>query len=75
MIRRFGPEKAKQISRECDQMAMKLMEVIEERYGSMMEFGMDVGVDVKGNVWLIEANPKPSHSIFLGTKEMGMRRI
>ncbi|MBP1988708.1 YheC/YheD family endospore coat-associated protein [Paenibacillus eucommiae] len=74
MIQRFGPEKAKQISRECDQMAMKLMEVIEERYGSMVEFGLDVGVDVKGNVWLIEANPKPSHTIFLGTKEMGLYR-
>lgn len=74
MIRRFGPEKAEQITRECDEMAMKLMEVIEAQYGSMVEFGLDIGIDVNGNVWLIEANPKPGHSIFLATNEVGLFR-
>ncbi|OXM85422.1 YheC/YheD family protein [Paenibacillus rigui] len=67
---RFGAQKAGEIDRECERLAHQLMGVVEDRFGSMIEFGLDVGIDVQGNVWLIEANPKPSHDAFLKSKEL-----
>lgn len=69
MQQRFGKHKAAAIRDECITMAHALVKAIEERFGSMMEFGMDVGIDVEGRVWLIEANPKPSRDVFLKTGE------
>ncbi|SCW65354.1 YheC/D like ATP-grasp [Paenibacillus tianmuensis] len=66
---RFGLDKAKEIELECEELAHRLMEVVEERFGSMVEFGLDVGIDVNGQVWLIEANPKPGHRAFIKAKE------
>ncbi|WP_010494025.1 YheC/YheD family protein [Paenibacillus elgii] len=71
---RFGLDKAKEIELECEELAHRLMEVVEERFGSMVEFGLDVGVDVNGRVWLIEANPKPGHTAFIKSKEMATYR-
>lgn len=69
MIDRFGMQKASEIREECVKMAFAVVEAIESRYGPMMEFGMDVGIDTDGRVWLIEANPKPSRDVFLKTGE------
>ncbi|WP_248923983.1 YheC/YheD family protein [Paenibacillus hamazuiensis] len=74
MKERFGAEKAEQISRECDELALRLMEVIEGKFGSMIEFGLDIGIDTKGNVWFIEANPKPSHEAFIKSGELAAYR-
>ncbi|WP_054974258.1 YheC/YheD family protein [Paenibacillus sp. A3] len=71
---RFGLDKAKKIELECEELAHRLMEVVEERFGSMVEFGLDVGIDVNGKVWLIEANPKPGHMAFIKSKEMATYR-
>jgi D-alanine-D-alanine ligase-like ATP-grasp enzyme len=51
-------------------MAMHLVNVIERRFGSMIEFGLDVGIDTEGRVWLIEVNPKPSHNALLEVKDV-----
>ncbi|MBC8079812.1 MAG: YheC/YheD family protein [Gorillibacterium sp.] len=64
--KQFGQEKAESIRRECEQLAFEVVQVIEERFGSMMEFGLDIGIDVEGRVWLIEVNPKPGRDIFKG---------
>lgn len=69
MKRRFGVKKAEEIDKECNRLSLRLMEVIEEQFGSMIEFGLDVGIDTKGKVWLIEANPKPGHKVFIKSKE------
>ncbi|MFC4077601.1 YheC/YheD family protein [Salinithrix halophila] len=36
--------------------------------------GFDMGVDRKGKVWIIEANPKPALSLFLKLKDKSMYR-
>lgn len=64
--KKFGAEKAAAIREECERLAFQVVEVIEERFGSMMEFGLDIGIDVDGRVWLIEVNPKPGRDIFKG---------
>jgi hypothetical protein len=66
---RFGRQKAKEIDEECNLLAVRLVEVVEKKFGSMIEFGLDIGIDVDGFVWLIEVNPKPSHDAFLKSNE------
>lgn len=70
VAKRFGAERTRQIQQECSQMAHEVAAVLEEKFGRMMEFGLDVGVDVQGRVWLIEVNPKPGREIF---RQMGDR--
>ncbi|MBP1989111.1 YheC/YheD family endospore coat-associated protein [Paenibacillus eucommiae] len=67
--KRFGEQKANQIIEECTTMAKGIVASIEKHHGSMLEFGLDVGIDVQGRVWLLEANPKPSRDVFLKTGE------
>lgn len=69
MTQRFGMERASLIRKECRLMAFSLARSIEARFGPMMEFGMDVGIEPDGKVWLIEANPKPSRDVFLKSGE------
>jgi len=43
------------------QVALKISRLLEEALpGHYAEFGVDLGVDVRGNVWLLEVNSKPS---------------
>lgn len=62
--RRFGEERAQKILQECHHMAHQVAMVLEEHFGRMMEFGLDIGVDVQGKTWLIEVNPKPGREVF-----------
>lgn len=66
---RFGTEKTKEILQDCCQLAYRLVHVVENHYGRMIEFGLDIGIDVNGKVWLIEQNPKPGREIFKGLKQ------
>lgn len=38
----------------------KILLALEAHFGSMGEIGLDVGLDIQGNLWLIEANSKPN---------------
>lgn len=67
----FGEMGSKLIIKECEAMAQLACQTIEEKFGRMVEFGMDIGVDVEGHIWLIEINPKPGREIF---RELGDRK-
>lgn len=41
-----------------------LPQVLEEKYGPLLELGIDVGIDQQGKVWIIEANSKPGRRSF-----------
>jgi hypothetical protein len=69
MRERFGAEKTEEIFQECCKLAHAAVETLDKRYERMMEYGLDIGVDVDGRVWLIEVNPKPGREIF---REMGL---
>ncbi|GAB1531217.1 MULTISPECIES: YheC/YheD family protein [Brevibacillus] len=65
---RFGEERTAQIVHDCEQLAFQTAETLEDHFGRMVEFGLDIGIDVDGRAWLIEVNPKPAREIF---REMG----
>ncbi|MCR8642064.1 YheC/YheD family protein [Paenibacillus sp. N1-5-1-14] len=71
---KFGAEKVQAIRDECFELAFQVVRTIEEHFGNMMEFGLDIGVDVTGRVWLIEVNPKPGRDIFKGLGKMNLYR-
>ncbi|MET3289418.1 UNVERIFIED_CONTAM: hypothetical protein ABID98_001988 [Brevibacillus sp. OAP136] len=66
--RHFSAGQTDYIMQECAHLAKQTANTIEQHFGRMMELGLDIGVDVKGNVWLIEVNPKPGREIF---RELG----
>ncbi|MFP3388059.1 YheC/YheD family protein [Brevibacillus sp. SIMBA_040] len=65
---RFGEERSSLIVEDCEQLAFQTAETLEDHFGRMVEFGLDIGIDVNGRAWLIEVNPKPAREIF---REMG----
>lgn len=65
---KFGEERSHEIIRDCEQLAFQTAETLENHFGRMVEFGLDIGIDVNGRAWLIEVNPKPGREIF---REMG----
>jgi hypothetical protein len=75
LLEHFGEVIAEEIIRECIQLAHQTVKVIEQHYGPMMEFGMDIGIDVTGRVWLIEVNPKPGREIFRKTGQLKQYRL
>lgn len=58
------PEKTEAIKKEMNNFAYKLADFLETKFGKLCELGMDIAVDPKGNVWLLEVNPKPSREVF-----------
>lgn len=59
-----SPEKTETIKKEMNNFAYKLADFLETKFGKLCELGMDIAVDPKGNVWLLEVNPKPSREVF-----------
>lgn len=57
----FGRNQAKQQLALMKELALETAEAISQNAeGLTAELGIDIGIDIKGNLWLIEANSKPS---------------
>jgi len=61
--KKFG-EKNKNIAKEIFQVSIKIGRILEEKYGRLIELGLDFGVDASRKIWLIEVNSKPGHKLF-----------
>ncbi len=60
----FSAEKRLQIDAEVNALIEQLPPYIESSHGPLFELGIDVGVDRKGKVWLIEVNSRPGRDVF-----------
>jgi hypothetical protein len=47
---------------------------IEEHHGPLVELGVDVGIDRRGDVWILEVNSKPGRAVFIKTGELAVRK-
>lgn len=65
----FGKEKAIQLEKELDKLGNIVPNIIESSHGNLFELGLDIGIDVNGNLWIIEANSKPGRKIFTLLKD------
>jgi hypothetical protein len=48
---------------ELDEVTIMLAEYIEKELGDLGEVGMDIGIDIKGRIWIFEANARPDKEI------------
>jgi glutathione synthase/RimK-type ligase-like ATP-grasp enzyme len=76
-IRFSGKEKINKIKQDMYDFAHKLAPYLESKFGKLCELGLDLAVDPKGSVWLIEVNPKPSREVFhrIGEKATYLKAI
>ncbi len=70
----FDEPQIRQIFADITFMTENVPQYLESRHGPLVELGMDVGVDRKGKVWLIEINSKPGRKIFYELKEPILRK-
>ncbi len=52
------------IKNDMKQLSYRIVNVLERQYGQLCELALDLAVDRKGHVWLIEINPKPGRQVF-----------
>jgi glutathione synthase/RimK-type ligase-like ATP-grasp enzyme len=50
---------------------------LEQTYGALCELALDLAIDRKGDIWLLEVNPKPAREVFLqaGEREIYRRAV
>ncbi|RFU60467.1 YheC/YheD family endospore coat-associated protein [Peribacillus glennii] len=60
----FNEEQRMEIERQISAIGEKLPSYIESKHGRMVELGLDIGVDRKGKVWIIEVNSRPGRNSF-----------
>lgn len=54
---------------EIEAVGIQIAERLEQRFGSFVEFGLDIGIMPNGKFQLIEANSKPDRKIFMRTNQ------
>ncbi|MGE5704258.1 MAG: YheC/YheD family protein [Clostridia bacterium] len=64
LSRYFPSEQQTKIEAEIDALVSLLPPALEEHHGTLFELGIDIGVDSKGKVWLIEVNSRPGRAVF-----------
>lgn len=64
-------EKIRDIEDNMERLAYYTVEHLERQFGSLCELALDIAVDEKGKVWLLEINPKPAREVFarIGEKD------
>lgn len=70
----FSEQQIQRIFEEVSILTEQAPPYLESCHGPLVELGMDVGVDRKGKVWLIELNSKPGRKIFYELKEPILRK-
>lgn len=73
--RRFGSDNmVNDIKQNAYDLGLNIVRHLEEKFGMLCEVGIDLAVDPKGHVWLLEVNPKPSREVFYRIGEIDTYR-
>ncbi|MED4727523.1 YheC/YheD family protein [Aneurinibacillus migulanus] len=64
LCHRFSTEERERIVTDIERISLILPRYIESKFGDFIEFGIDIGIDTKGRVWIIEVNTKPNRELF-----------
>ncbi len=64
LMQEFGEIKTKEILKQINEIATTLPTYLESIHGHLVELGLDIGIDKKGKVWIIEVNSKPGRRLF-----------
>ncbi|MFM9331985.1 YheC/YheD family protein [Paenibacillus mesotrionivorans] len=75
---RFGSAaRVKTITGDMERLAFLTAEHLEKQFGSLCELALDIAIDERGKVWLLEINPKPAREVFarIGNKDIYQKAI
>ncbi len=77
LARQFSREKINKLLKEIHWLSTQVPVQIEKEHGTLVELGIDIGINPHGQIWLLEVNSKPGRSVFLltGEREMRLRSI
>lgn len=68
---RFGAdETVNSIKKSAYALGLHVVQHLEDKFGMLCEVGIDLAIDPKGHVWLLEVNPKPSREVFYRIGEL-----
>lgn len=64
--------KVAQVKEETEKLGVGIAAYLEQNYGRLCELALDLAIDRKGGIWLLEVNPKPAREVFAqaGEKEV-----
>ncbi|ANY65079.1 endospore coat-associated protein [Paenibacillus sp. BIHB 4019] len=54
----------KEIEADAEQFSINVAKHLEQVYGRLCELALDLAIDRKGQIWLLEVNPKPAREVF-----------
>jgi len=60
----FGSMKAKELIQDLTRLSYQISSTLETYHGRLVELGIDFGIDMNGQIWILEANSKPGRTIF-----------
>ncbi|WP_134704586.1 YheC/YheD family protein [Ammoniphilus sp. YIM 78166] len=58
------------LNSELDHIALKTTKLIEKHFPACQKINLDLGLDVYGNLWIIQADFKPENVLFLKLEEV-----
>ncbi|WP_424768058.1 YheC/YheD family protein [Paenibacillus sp. sgz302251] len=66
-----------QVKEEAEKLGVEIAAYLEQNYGRLCELALDLAIDRKGGIWLLEVNPKPAREVFAqaGEKEVYHKAI
>lgn len=59
------PEKRNEVRETAEEFGIEVAKYLEKTYGDLCELALDLAIDKKGRIYLIEVNPKPAREVFI----------
>ncbi|HEY2495084.1 MAG TPA: YheC/YheD family protein [Paenibacillus sp.] len=53
-----------QVKQQAERLGLETAAYLEETYGALCELALDLAINKKGDVYLLEVNPKPAREVF-----------
>ncbi|BBH21498.1 hypothetical protein Back11_28430 [Paenibacillus baekrokdamisoli] len=79
LLKRFikNDETVEAAKLQAEELSIQMAIFLEQTYGRLCELALDLAIDQKGHIWLLEVNPKPAREVFIqaGEKETYRRAI
>lgn len=66
--------KVNQVKEEAEKLGVGIAAYLELQYGRLCELALDLAIDRKGGIWLLEVNPKPAREVFAQAGEKDVYR-
>ncbi|MFC5647620.1 YheC/YheD family protein [Paenibacillus solisilvae] len=58
-----------EVTQKAEELGLQMAAFLEQSYGRLCEMALDLAIDRKGQIWLLEVNPKPAREVFIQAGE------